>query len=136
MEFCFYLVHDPVELLQEATETPAEIEYGDMIEISKYNGKTTIRRNEAFFISLRKSIHISFLNGNSYLTIFDRKYVSKFKLKNGELDVEKYPNYYIPQSIEELQDVEKTLFGEVAKQSSAIPITKPSFRQYVHSAPP
>lgn len=135
MEFCFDLVHDPVELLRESTGTGPDITYGDMIEITKYGGKTTIRRDEAFFISLRKAIHVSFLNDTKYLTIFNSRYAEKITIEDN-LKVEKYPNHYIPQSIEELQDVEKSLFGVVATQSSSIPITRPNFRQHVHSAPP
>lgn len=135
MEFCFDLINCPIQLLLKETETPPEIEHGDVVEITKYNGVSTIRHGEAFFISPKKSIHISFLNGTRYLTIFDNRHVTKYTDVDSVLNSENYPNYYIPQSIAEIQSIEITVFGESATRSSSINISRPKHRLQVHSAP-
>lgn len=135
MEFCFDFVHDPVELLQESLFTPPFVDHEDKIEITKYSGKTTIKHGEAFFFSLRKSCHISYLNGQKYLTVFGNGSVKKYYFTNDKLECEKVRCRDIPQSVDDILDYEKYIFGITHTKSNFIPISSPRFNQVVHSAP-
>jgi len=135
MEFCFFLATDPIELLQESDFTPLEIEHEDVVEVTKYMGKSTIRYGEAFFVSLRKAIHISFLNGQKYLVCFDRSSACKYTVENGKVIRDLMRSRTVPQSIDEILERERILFGNVSTTSMFVPISRPTFRGSMHSAP-
>lgn len=135
MEFCWDLVHDPIELVQEVEFTPRDIVHEDLVEIYKHGGKTTIRYGEAYFFSHTKAIHICFLNGKKYLTVFDRVFVTKYTFPNGKMQKEKAKIRSIPDNIDSLLDLERLMFGCASSASQFIPIRKDYHPHRINSAP-
>lgn len=124
-------MHDPVNIFNTYSEIPERLDREDLIEITKYLGKTTISHNEIFYISRTKAFHLCFVNGDKYLTIFEDKKLSRY---HNDRRKEVNPCRNVPQTIEELLRIEKLLMDISCSVSKPITIAERRYTQ-PHSAP-
>lgn len=119
MDFCYDLIYHPDQMIHKYDSTPLLIGREDSLELVKHGGKSIIVHQEAFFLSPKKSIHLSYKNDSKYLVLFTRGRIIRFEEDRIREEKSFYP---VPQTVEQIQLFERQIYDVCHSSSCPIPI--------------